>query len=162
LFAGLVSVPLSAKLTIDELRYRLSHSESAIFLVSSNLLDKALAALATPGEADIARPAGGDNGLRTPQAKTRTSGITDAPPPALVCLDSNLSREKLRAKVKNTGLDWDSLTFLSQAIEQGKTGCGTGRDWQTAWIPSPIAAAGQLGPIICYTSALRTIPRRSC
>jgi len=159
LFAGLVSVPLSAKLTIDELRYRLSHSESAIFLVSSNLLDKALAALATPGEADIARPAGGDNGLRAPQAKTRTSGITDAPPPALVCLDSNLSREKLRAKVKNTGLDWDSLTFLSQAIEQGKTAL---RD-RPGLANRMDSIARSLRPdslaFICYTSGTSDNPK---
>ncbi len=43
--AGMVSVPLSAKLTVEELRYRLLHSGAVLLLVSRNLLDQALAAL---------------------------------------------------------------------------------------------------------------------
>lgn len=46
LYAGMVSVPLSIKLTHDEILFRLAHSEARIVLTTHNLLGKTLSVLA--------------------------------------------------------------------------------------------------------------------
>jgi long-chain acyl-CoA synthetase len=143
LAAGLVSVPLSAKLTRDELRYRLLHSESAILLVSSNLIDKALAAL-TPGDA---ADAGGEAGLES------------GPAPDLICLDANLGMEKLGAKVEKAGLDRGILASLKQAIEQGESSLAERPELAKALDSIAKSTRGDSLAFISYTSGTSDNPK---
>lgn len=141
LTAGLVSVPLSAKLTREELRYRLLHSESEILLVSSNLLDKALTALAASGTTGSAL------------------GLTDTPAPALVCLDSNISRKRLCEKVKKAGFDCGNLVFLGQAIESGEAALREKPELSKRLDSIAQSTQSDSLAFICYTSGTSDNPK---
>jgi long-chain acyl-CoA synthetase len=171
LTAGLVSVPLSAKLTPDELRYRLGHSEAAILLVSSNLFDKALAALAAADKAgdgapaDTAPPGAVSAGASVGTApapgagKTSLPGIIETKTPLLVCLDSNQRRELLCEKMKTSGFGCDNLVFFNQAVEEGEAALRERPELERRLDSIALGMLGDSLAFICYTSGTSDNPK---
>ena len=184
LTAGMVSVPLSAKLTRDELKYRLLHSESAILLVSSNLFDKAVAALS--GSAALAVSTGltrpiAPNATATPAAiggldcveatgnpgdAVSASIATDEAPdlcgtraPVLVCLDTSQSRKRLCKKMGDAGLRDGNLIFFSQAVEEGAAALRDGAEKARRLDSITLGMQADSVAFICYTSGTSDNPK---
>ncbi|MDX9784687.1 MAG: AMP-binding protein [Spirochaetia bacterium] len=158
LTAGLVSVPLSAKLTGQELSYRLVHSESAILLVSSNLFDRAVAALAESA-AEKAHAGLDKDSPRDFGAGKAPPCISDSHAPILVCLDSGQSRERLGEKMEAAGFGSENLFFFSQAAEAGEAAL---RDSPEAAIRLDSIATEMRADslaFICYTSGTSDNPK---